>query len=217
MICPTFRPHQKAKFVRKTGLHHSRYPVRPRLFLGRIPFSYSRFLPRTQDAAPHSPKKRAGAHPQPFTFSPPSLRESYVTVSMAGRVDERSATPSQLLEFAPNRHEYSPASSPESAHRLRVTPAPNTKLSKAISAPNLLFSNYPTPSSPPHHRKQVLVQSVSTSSSSSSSSSASPNIRSPTMTRKRRVSSIARQFGVDDTLVKAVAEQLGLAAGAGGR
>lgn len=131
-------------------------------------------------------KKHSTSHS--FSFAPPSLREQFVTVGQTGLVDKGSTNPAALLSFAPSGgagydSDYtSSSSSPEPQGRhLQLPLAPSNRLSKTTSAPNLF----------------------------STSSSASVG-RSPKKTTKHRVADIAKQLGVDDDLVKAVAEQLGL-------
>lgn len=132
-----------------------------------------------------------------FSFSPPSLRETFVTVNHASLMDEGSPSPSHLLNLAPGARDYdydSDMTSPTSSPKRSLLALPSSaRLSKTTSAPNLFSPGY-----------------------THTNSAASPQKKAtPGSSKHRRVSSIAKQLGVDDQLVKAVVEQLGL--GGGGR
>lgn len=127
-----------------------------------------------------------------FSFSPPSLRDKYVSVAF-GPTHSDDESPSKILDLAPHRElETTPIRAARQQYELSPTRAPSlesnaSRLSKTTSAPNLLFpssSSIKVKVQPPRSPKKVV--------------------------RRRRAESISRQLGVDDEVVRAVAEQLGV-------
>jgi hypothetical protein len=114
-------------------------------------------------------------------------------VNHASLVDDGSTKSYHLLNLASGAHDYdSDMTSPTSSPRRPLLSLPaSARLSKTTSTPNLFSPEYTYP-----------VPSVSPKKKSTPGSS-----------KHRRVSSIAKQLGVDDELVQAVVEQLGLGGG----
>lgn len=101
-------------------------------------------------------------------------------------------SPSKILDLAPHSHHTSQTSpirrNPATGQHFELSPTPiASRLSETTLAPNLLFH-----------------------SSLAALSTPLPAPRSPQKMRRRRAESISRQLGVDDAVVRAVAEQLGV-------
>lgn len=156
-----------------------------------------------QDLLPPKSLAPANFHPSAFNFPHPAFGDNYVTVGHAGLVDDGSTNPAALLQFAPSGGIDDP---PSASPQRRAPPSAHARLTKTTSTPNLA----------------LLPDLPSSSSKSKAGGDASPSSSKkklslgPLVSHHRRVSSIAEQLGVDDALVKAVAEQLGITAAGGG-
>lgn len=140
-----------------------------------------------------TPEHGAGGRRLSF-FSPPSLRDNFVTVGI-GAQDDGSPTPSAILDLAP-----APLS-------------PTTRLFKLKSRSSLqlppLRSAISTPNLGQHHNNVDEFDEADNVGSPTSSFKTRkvPAISKP---NRRRVDSVSKNLGVDPNLVIAIAAQLGV-------
>ncbi|KAI5475460.1 hypothetical protein MNV49_001351 [Pseudohyphozyma bogoriensis] len=156
--CPVFRPAQKNQFSKKSGLDQV----------------------TTGDKSPFGSLRGKHKPGRPFSFSPPSLREEYVTVNLNLADEEGSPTPSEILDLAPPAHIFVPRSRRNSLSPLTT----KSKLTKAVSAPNLFSAQIAAIEKSPHRKRNAGGRT--------------------------RLESISKDLGVDAAVVAAVAKHLGV-------